>query len=356
MYWDLGLGGIQKRIRDVVTDISRRYDDWDIYILLRRKSSEGFDNQIDLNKRVIIRYYPFMGVVRPPLGYIFWIAWQYLTIAPDTVLTFQCLLSSIAVLCKYIFFWIPAKLVLNEGAVTSQALKWERLSYLSFLIRFLYPLANVIIVPTRACKADLVQKYSVPEKKISVVPNWTLFPPVQSLPPRYDFAFIGRFSPEKNPLFIVQLTKTLLPRYPRLRVAMIGYGSLQTELVDTIHKEKLENHIHIIPFTGNVRTFIRQSRALVVPSFNEGMPNIVLEAAMCGIPSVANNFPGVEEVIIHGKTGYISKSVTEAVSYIKKLLHNPPQRIRMGQHAQRYVEYHYTRNTQQRFINVLLSR
>lgn len=354
MFWDLGLGGIQKRIRDVVTDISRHYDGWDIYILLRRKSSEGFDNQIDSNERIIIRYYPYTGFLRPPLGYVFWIAWQYVLIKPDTVLTFQCKLSSILVLCKYVFFWISTKLVLNEGAVTSQALKWEGLSYLGFLIRFMYPLANVIIVPTQACKVDLVRNYSVPEKKISVVPNWTLFPSVTSLSPMYDLVYIGRFSPEKNPLFIVQLTKILLPHYPRLRVAMIGNGSLQAALMDNTHKEQLQDHIHMIHFTGNIRTFIRQSRVLVVPSFNEGMPNIVLEAAMCQVPSVVSHFLGAEEVVVHGKTGYISKTSGDAAEYVLRLLTNERQRKLMGQSAQQYVSQRFTHTTQQRFIKILL--
>lgn len=157
VYWDLGLGGIQKRIRDEAADIPRHYDGRDVHILLRRKLHEGFDSQIDSKGRVILRYYPYAGFVRPPLGYVFWIVWQHVVIKPDTVLTFQCMLSSILVWCKY-FFWIPTKLVLNEGAVTSQALRWEKLSNLGFFDGVLAPLFPETAYSPRRTHAPLLQE------------------------------------------------------------------------------------------------------------------------------------------------------------------------------------------------------
>lgn len=355
VYWDLGLGGIQKRIRDAATDISRHYDGWDVYILLRRKLHEGFDSQIDGKRRVILRYYPYAGFIRPPLGYIFWIVWQYIVIKPDTVLTFQCMLSSLLALCKYAFFWIPMKLVLNEGAVTSQALRWEKLSYLGFLIRFMYPLADVIIVPTQACKVDLVRNYLLSEKKISVIPNWTLFPPIKPLASRYDLVFVGRFSPEKNPLFMIPLAKALLSKHLRLRVGMIGHGSLRSRLIEVMNQEKLEQHIQVMPFSQNIRSLLRHSKILVVPSHNEGMPNVVLEAAMCQVPAVTHHFSGVEEVVGHGRTGYISETSEEAATYIDGLLRYEQRRQFVGKQAQKFVMARFGHTAQQRFIATLLS-
>jgi len=355
IFWDMGLGGIQKRIRDIVIDLSNNYADWEIYILLRKRSQDGFDYQIKKIDRVYVKYYDANSRFRIPLGFVFWLGWQYLKIQPDTVLTFHCLLSSVLVIYRYIIFWRPTKLVLNEGAITSQALRWDKLSSIDFLIRFMYPLANIVIVPTLACKNDLVQNYSLSEKKISVVPNWTMFPLVKSLSFRYDIVYVGRFSPEKNPLFMVQLTKMLIPQYPRLKVVMIGHGSMQFALKDNLLKEQLQNYMHIIPFSGKISTFIRRSRLLVVPSFNEGMPNVVLEAAMCGVPSVVSHFAGADEVVQHGKTGYVCETFDNMVYCIDTLLSNESLRKIMGQNAQRYVSKNFTYKAQQCFIKTLLS-
>src|SRR5690348_16908217 len=213
VYWDLGLGGIQKRICDFSQAIS--YDDWDVYILLRRKISDGFE--INLSPKTHVLYYPFTGRIRMPLGFVFWIARQYIVIRPNVVVTFQSMLSVVLVILKKLFFWVPTKLVLNEGAVTSRVLKLEHIRYMSLFVRFFYPLADRIIVPTNVCKRDLMQHFGIQSKKIFVVPNWTLVvPPTAARTNTFDVVYIGRFDTEKNPLYIVQLAHTLIQYIPHL--------------------------------------------------------------------------------------------------------------------------------------------
>jgi glycosyltransferase involved in cell wall biosynthesis len=355
VYWSLGLGGIQKRICDIVSEISKQYPQWDVYLLLRRKSEKGLDKEVENIPRIKVRYYSPFSPVRLPLGFVFWVIVQYIRIKPNTVLTFQCLLSAVILLCRRFVFWIPVEIVLNEGAVTSPALRFEGLSRYGRLISLLYRQANVIIVPTKACKKDLVTCYRVPEKIITVVPNWTLYPRLAPVRFIYDILYVGRFDKEKNPFSVISVTKLVLPRVSLLRTGMAGDGPLKNVLFRSIHRERLTSVIQVLPYSQNVSRLLSESRVLYVPSFNEGMPNVVLEAAMCGVPSVVNCFPGADEVVKHGKTGYISTSDTEAAGYILRLLSRERQRNAMGQRAQRHVYKHHTYGTQKQFIDTILS-
>jgi glycosyltransferase involved in cell wall biosynthesis len=355
VYWNMGLGGIQKRIRDIVIDLSKNYPDWDIYILLRRRSKAGFDDQLQGHDRVYMKYYDVTSPFRIPLGFVFWIGWYYIKVQPTTVLTFQSLLSFVLVLYKYLLFWIRSKLVINDGAVPSQTSEVIQNSNLGMLIRIAYPHADAIIVPTKACKYDLVHNYFVTKDIITIIPNWTLFAPKAPLFPTFDIVFIGRFDPEKNPMFMIRLTNALLSRHSDLHVAMMGYGSMRGALIEMIKQENLQHHIEIMPFSQKVEDLLRHSKILVVPSLNEGMPNVVLEAAMCQAPTVANNFLGSEEVILHNKTGFIYTKENDAIKYIEYLLAHTDSAKRIGKNAQKFAVTRFSYKNQKEFIKLIIS-
>ncbi len=79
----------------------------------------------------------------------------------------------------------------------------------------------------------------------------------------------------------------------------------------------------------------------VLTSDIEGLPNALIEAAISGIPCVATNFPGVDEVIEQGVTGFIAESdnkkavAKEIAEYIERLLNNKVLRKQMGNAARK---------------------
>ncbi|MFC1646816.1 glycosyltransferase family 4 protein [Patescibacteria group bacterium] len=354
VFWNMGLGGIQKRIRDIVKDISKNHSEWEVYLLLRRKASGDFDMQVSNIKRVYVTHYS-SSVFKVPYGFVLWIYWMFLKIKPNAFLTFQATLSAVAVICKRMFFWTHTRLVLNEGAVTSAALKWENKQHYAILIKLFYNFADLIIVPTKVCKKDLIDDFSIKSKKIVVIPNWTLFPSIKNTPDKFDVLYVGRFDPEKNPLFMIHLVKKINRQLPFIRAGMVGYGSLQDELFKKIKSEALSKQIILMPFQPEVQSIIKRTKILVVPSYNEGMPNVLLEAAMCQIPSVINNFSGATEIVDQGKTGYIYKNIDEAANYVIRLLKDDNIRKTMGKFACSNATKHFSYKTQERFVKKILA-
>ena len=80
---------------------------------------------------------------------------------------------------------------------------------------------------------------------------------------------------------------------------------------------------------------LAQARVMLLPSLWEGLPVSVLEAMHRGIPVVASNVPGTDELVIDGRTGYLVPT-QDAQAYaerIARLLADAPLRARLGAEA-----------------------
>jgi len=355
IFWDLGIGGIQKRIRDITLEISKKHPDWSIYILLRNKKEESFMNQITHVNNINILFYPFgKNYIRLPLGFIYWIFFMYVQLRADIILTFLPPLSVIVLIIHKLLFFIPTKVIVNDGVYITTYLKFRNQEWIKPLITLTYRFAYKIIVPTNACNQVLQKTFSIPCENINVIPNWTLIKKTKKMQPIYDLLYIGRFEKEKNVLSIVEITKNISLVFPNIQVLLVGSGSQYSNLQTLIKNENLTANIFLHQFDSNIGNFLRRSSILVFPSFSEGMPNVVLESAMYQLPTVTMNFPGVEDVVLNEETGYICKTSEEMSKRIIYLLKNGSTRNKMGTSAQRFVESNFHTETQKRFVKTIL--
>ena len=86
-------------------------------------------------------------------------------------------------------------------------------------------------------------------------------------------------------------------------------GDLEEELdpISETSKEIMHQHVHIIhiEFQQDIRSFLSITDLFVLPSYREGLPNVLIEAGSYGIPLLATNINGCNEVIIHEKNGLL---------------------------------------------------
>jgi len=114
IYWNLGIGGIQKRIRDIALDILKNRPAWDIYILIRRHEKEGFEEQIPQNTNIHVITYPFDNrKVRPPAGFVFWLTFKYIQLRPNVLLTFLPQLAITVIGIRQLVFWIHSTIIIK---------------------------------------------------------------------------------------------------------------------------------------------------------------------------------------------------------------------------------------------------
>lgn len=359
LIWDMGIGGVQKRVKDIIIDIGQNHPEWEVYLFIKRRKTSHFLKEVLSKTSINTHHFVFTGSYkRSKTIYAFiWIVKNYLKIKPHVTLTFLDHLSIIMVALKILFFWQKTRLVLNEGILTSRYININRKRPFlwKLLVKATYKYADKIIVPTRAIETDLINNFDVPQQKIKIIPNWTLFKPTHPLKPVYDLIYIGRFEKEKNPIGVIDIVRDLKRVKPNIQVCMLGKGRQESSLSKLILQNNLSKNVSLPGYQVNIIPYLRKSKIHILPTMNEGMPNVVLEAAMCQIPTVSSNFDGVCEVIKHKKTGYIAKSHNEMVSFIRKLLDDSRLRTDFGRESQNMTLGRFSSRNQKHFIRVLLA-
>jgi len=135
----------------------------------------------------------------------------------------------------------------------------------------------------------------------------------------FRILFVGRITEQKGIDILIGVVKNLSRTsiFKNLHFTIAGSGELES-LVDNLQK-KFSN----IDFLGhvsqnNMPQLYSSSDVIIVPSRWEGLPNVILEAQSCGIPVIASNISGSNEIIINGKTGFlVENKPDEFVSKIK---------------------------------------
>lgn len=128
--------------------------------------------------------------------------------------------------------------------------------------------------------------------------------------------FIGRFAPQKNVFFFVELAKELTNNY---KIMMIGNGPQKKEFVNTIKDNSLENKFILIDETQYVYKYYSAFDYFLLPSLYEGLPVVGVEAQANGLPCLLSNTISTE-CQISNNIEYIDKdAISKWIVKIKKM-------------------------------------
>ncbi len=117
--------------------------------------------------------------------------------------------------------------------------------------------------------------------------------------------YIGRMSPEKNPLGFVTIAEQLAPDHPGVSFLMYGEGGMSDQVNARIKASGLGSRLRFEGYVQDLRDALALIDALVVPSLTDGRPNIIMEANAFGRPVVAAPVGGIPELIEEGRNGYL---------------------------------------------------
>jgi len=120
--------------------------------------------------------------------------------------------------------------------------------------------------------------------------------------------FIGRISPVKNLYFLVDSFCLLHKDYPELKLLLVGEGVERENLERYVSEKNISTNIIFTGNQVNPYPFLKKARALILPSFSEAVPTVVLESFALGKTVVATPNPGAKDLLKDGKLGYIIDS------------------------------------------------
>lgn len=159
------------------------------------------------------------------------------------------------------------------------------------------------------------------------------------------FLFIGRFKKDKGIEEFLSMVECIKEKYPNVEFHALGdYDSNYSSIVERLINE---GKLHYHGKTKNVRPFIENSHCLILPSYHEGMSNVLLESSSMGRPIITTNVHGCMEAVDDGENGYCvqvrdAKCLTEAVERFINLPYN--QKKEMGLKGRKKMEREFDRN------------
>lgn len=108
---------------------------------------------------------------------------------------------------------------------------------------------------------------------------------------------VGRLSPEKGHILFLRAFRNVLSKLPETTALIIGDGQERKKLREFCATAGLADNVIFTGNVSNVSDYYQSMDILVIPSLSEGLPNVLLESMVLGIPVVASSVGGIPEVI-----------------------------------------------------------
>jgi glycosyltransferase involved in cell wall biosynthesis len=115
----------------------------------------------------------------------------------------------------------------------------------------------------------------------------------------------GRLSPEKGFSVLVAAAERVVRRDPAVGFVLFGEGAERAALLEQIRAAGLAGSFAVVGFRNDLDRFIPYFDVLALPSFTEGLPNVVLEACAAAVPVVATTAGGTPELVEDGVNGLL---------------------------------------------------
>lgn len=129
--------------------------------------------------------------------------------------------------------------------------------------------------------------------------------PVEPGAPR--LVSIGRFSEQKGQLVLIEAMARIVEAHPKAHLALAGDGEMRPQIEAAIKAHGLSDNITLTGWLSEeeVRQELTRAQALVMPSFAEGLPMVIMEAMAAGRPVISTYIAGIPELVQPGKTGWL---------------------------------------------------
>lgn len=186
----------------------------------------------------------------------------------------------------------------------------------------------------RVMNNQVVEKLTdlrIPQSKINLIPaiyfDLDIFKPM-NLEKKYDFIFVGRLVKNKGLNLLLEAAKLLRFKFQvsGFKMLIVGDGSERKNLELRITNYGLKDNVILygwVKDSQEVAQLLNQSKILILPSYNEGGPRVLLEAMACGVPVITTRVGIAEDLIKDGENGFFTDWSGESISEkASKLLEN----------------------------------
>lgn len=162
---------------------------------------------------------------------------------------------------------------------------------------------------------------------------------------KINFLFIGRIMKDKGIDELLDASKIINYRYNDVKFNLIGFS--EENYTDRIKTLESNGYLKYHGQQSDVHSYIKKAHAVVLPSYHEGMANVLLEGLATGRPVIASNIPGCRETFDENISGFgvQPKDVSSLVNALDKFINLSYEKKRtMGLSGRKKVEDSFNRN------------
>jgi L-malate glycosyltransferase len=223
-----------------------------------------------------------------------------------------------------------------------------------------------VIAVSHFVKGELIKK-GIPENKIVVIHNGIdltsdfVSKDQTERSEKIQLATIGRLSPEKGQLFLLEGLKLLNENTSisyDWECLIFGNGPLKKELENKVQEYGLEQRVNFCGYVENIPEQLKNIDIVVIPSQNDAFPYIAIESLAMGKAIIGTNVGGIPEIVKNGETGIIIHygNSNELLESLLKLFNDGSYANQLSQQARNFYLNHLTIDKMFNQINSLYNK
>jgi glycosyltransferase involved in cell wall biosynthesis len=172
---------------------------------------------------------------------------------------------------------------------------------------------------------------------------------------------IGRLCEQKGQLLLLEATAQVLASGRNMHLVLAGDGEMREEIERRITELGLTSYVTITGWVNGeeIRELLTSCRAMVLPSFAEGLPVVLMESLALRRPVITTSVAGIPELITSGDCGWLipAGDITALTDAMNACLDAPMETLQiMGERGyKRVADQHHAKQEAARLVELLLS-
>ena len=274
--------------------------------------------------------------------------WQLIrNIKPDVVLTYTIKPNIYGNLCCRL------KRIPYIANITGLGSVFENGGMVQKIVVLLYKLslkkASCIFFQNKK-NQEIFEQHGIYGRKARLVPGSGVnldrhaFEEYSSKEEKMIFLYVGRVMKEKGIEELLYAAKVLCEENPQVIFRLVG--NYEEDYKDIVEQYEKQGILELIGYQKEIHPYYKEAAAVLMPSYHEGMSNVILEASATGRPVLASDIPGCQEGFEDGITGFgfpprDKEALLEALRKFVKL--SEDERAQMGKNARAKMEREFDR-------------
>lgn len=235
------------------------------------------------------------------------------------------------------------------------------------LIKFLFSKSDIFLCQGKKWREFAHNKLKIDISKIKIINNWSAEDDLFKIGANkvitedtriIKILFVGWLEKEKGVYEMINSFKQLIDKNLNIELIIVGDGSLKKIFNDLLNQKKFENKIKLNGWLSEekLRYVYEESDIFILPSWQEGMPNSLIEATACGLPSICTDIGMVSDYYLNNEDIIIIRPKNQNIlaKSLEKLINDVNLRKKLSVNGRLVSKKMFSTNTNLRKLSKII--